>query len=112
MIIKIEYYLDGKLVKTVQAAPFSYHLDSTKLLNGRHELIMKTYYDNGIIGSDTQAIDVSNPFGWQQVRLQAGEYPERFVTPGVLLLVLAGWWIFRSRLPRSKIGSGNDSPVS
>ncbi|HSH18247.1 MAG TPA: Ig-like domain-containing protein [Candidatus Saccharimonadales bacterium] len=73
-ISKVEYYLDGRLVKTVTVSPYRYRVDTTKLLNGNHRLTTKTYYTNGQTESVNQILNVKNPFGITQVRLLAVKY--------------------------------------
>ncbi len=96
-INRIEYYLDGKLVATVKTAPYTYHLDTTKLLNGKYKLTMKTYYLNGQTKSVSQTIIVNNPFGWSQVKLRM----QKFAWLIILLIILLGAaiaaWIIHKR---------------
>lgn len=106
-ISKVEYYLDGKLVKTVAVAPFKYRLDTTKLLNGKYRLTTKTYYTNGQTETVGQTIVVKNPFGWTQFRLLVQKYILVILLLIFILIGVVVVWIIR----RNVTGGGN-SPYS
>lgn len=59
---KVLYYIDGKLVATETEAPYSYHVDTTALQNGKHTLVTKTYYSNGTSKSSTQDLVVTDGY--------------------------------------------------
>jgi hypothetical protein len=102
-INRIEYYLNGKLVATVKTPPYTYHLDTTKMLNGSYKLTTKTYYANGQTKSTSQTVIVKNPFGWTQFKLRT----QKFAWLIILLIILIGAaiaaWIIHKR------GNGPDN---
>ena len=59
-VTKVEYYIDGKLVDTASAAPFTYKVDTGKLASGAHKLVSKVYYKDGTTKSTTQTLNVKN----------------------------------------------------
>ena len=103
-ISKVEYYLDGKLVKTVAVSPYKYRLDTTKLLNGKYKLTTKTYYTNGQTDTVNQTVLVSNPFGWTQFRLSIQKYILVILLLILLIIGAVVVWIIR----RNVTGGGND----
>ncbi|MFA6099149.1 MAG: PBP1A family penicillin-binding protein [Patescibacteria group bacterium] len=48
---KVEYYLDGNLIKTLTKVPFTVHYTATGLQNGFHDLEVKVYDEVGNHGS-------------------------------------------------------------
>ncbi|HEX8227264.1 MAG TPA: Ig-like domain-containing protein [Candidatus Saccharimonadales bacterium] len=102
-ISKIEYYLSGKLVKTVTTAPYKYRLDTTKLLNGKYTLTTKTYYQNGQTKSVSQTIVVKNKFGWTQFTLMMKKFAWLIILLLLLLAAAIAAWIIHRRN-----GSGGD----
>ncbi len=84
-INKIEYYLNDKLMATVKTAPYTYHLDTKKLLNDKYKLTTRTYYSNGQSKSVSQTVVVNNPFGFNQVMLRLKKLAWL-----IILLILAG----------------------
>jgi Bacterial Ig domain len=94
-ITKVEYYLNGKLVTTVNNPPYTYTIDSRDLRNGTYQLTTKTYYANGGVDTKNTSLIVKNPLSLNQVRLQARHY-----TWAVIILILAigyavWYWIQR-----------------
>ena len=84
-IVKVIYLLNGKIIDTETVAPFSYKLDTTKLLNGKYTMTTDTYYASGTMTTSTQAVTVANPASLKQLQLAAKKYgPET----GVILLIL------------------------
>jgi len=60
-VTKVEFYIDGTLVATDTATPYSTTYDSTKLSNASHNLVAKAYDAAGNVGtSSTIAFSVSN----------------------------------------------------
>lgn len=87
-INRIEYYLSGKLVATVKTAPYTYHLDTASLLNGKYVLTTKTFYANGQSKSVSQTVLVKNKFGLTQFGLWFKKYGIVLVL--LLLVAVAG----------------------
>jgi len=107
-ISKIEYYLNGKLQTTVKKSPYTYKLDTTKLLNGTYTMTTKTFYANGQFKSVSQTVIVKNKFGITQLKLRL----QKLAWLIVLLIVLAGaalaaWLIHRNN--DSDDGPSDDS---
>lgn len=96
-ISKVEYYLDGKLVKTVTVPPYKYRVDTTNLLNGNHKLTTKTYYTNGQTETANQILAVNNPFGLTQLRLLSVKYFWAVLLIILLLIGLVTALLMRSR---------------
>jgi hypothetical protein len=71
---QVNYYLNNKLVYTSQTPPFTYHLNTTKLLNGRYSLTSKIIYLTGQTKTSSQILAVSNPMSWSQLELQVRHY--------------------------------------
>lgn len=124
-INKIEYYLDNKLKATVKTPPYTYRLDTTKLLNGKYTLTKKTYYSNGQTKSDSQTIIVKNKFGMTQLRLRLQKMAWLII---LLFLIaaagIAAWVVHKRRGDGSDdyyddgtyeldsvYGNGDDAPV-
>jgi len=63
-VSKVEFYVDGSLVATDTASPYSTTVDSTTLSNGSHSLVAKAYDAAGNVGtSSTVSFSVSNSSG-------------------------------------------------
>jgi hypothetical protein len=73
-VTKVEYYVNGKLVATVDKTPYSYSVDTTKYRNGKYTLTTKTYYKSGKIDSSNAALVVKNPYSSRQFFLQLRHY--------------------------------------
>lgn len=58
--VKAEYYLDGKLVKTITTAPFVTDLDTKSLPDGNHKLTIRVYDQSGSFKETSQTLLVSN----------------------------------------------------
>lgn len=97
---KVEYYIDGKLIKTVTDAPYSYSVDVKKMKNGTYKLTTKTYYEDGKVDSVDSSIVVKNPLTFGQMLAQ---YAWLII---LLLVLLAGavWFMFF----RNRGGGGGD----
>jgi hypothetical protein len=106
-ISKVEYYLNSKLVKTMTVAPYTYHLDTTQLLNGSYQLKTKTYYLNGDTSSTTQTLVVKNTFDWTQFRLLVQKYLLLIIL--LILLIVAGIIVLIMRRAMGGGDSGDDS---
>lgn len=52
-VTKVEFYMDGQLLASDTAAPYSYSLDTTKYTTGTHSLQTKAYDAAGNTGSST-----------------------------------------------------------
>ena len=105
-ISKVEYYLDGKLVKTATVPPYKYRVNTAGLLNGNHKLMTKTYYTNGQTETVTQILAVKNPFGLTQLRLLSLKYFWVVLLIIVLLIGLVVALLMRGRRGGS---GGNDT---
>lgn len=110
-ISKVEYYLNGKLVKTVTVPPYKYRVNTANLLNGNHKLMIKTYYTNGQTETVNQILAVKNPFGATQVRLLAMKYLWIILAVIVLLIVLVVVLLARSRRGGGSANGGGYSGV-
>jgi hypothetical protein len=63
-VTKVEFYVDGALVGTDTAAPYTLAYDSTKLANGSHSLVAKAYDAAANVGSSASvAFSVNNATG-------------------------------------------------
>jgi hypothetical protein len=83
-VVKVLYYLNGKLVDTVTAAPFTYNFQTDNQLNGNYTLMTKTYYADGTTKTTTTNLDVNNKESLKQIKLAAKHY----AGPSSILLVL------------------------
>ncbi len=59
-ILKVFFLVDGNLVGTDAASPYSYDWDSTKYVNGDHELKAVALDDQHMTGADTVTVTVDN----------------------------------------------------
>jgi len=60
-VTKVEFYVDGTLIATDTASPYSTTLDSTTLANGSHSLVAKAYDAAGNVGTSSAVnFSVSN----------------------------------------------------
>lgn len=107
-ISKVEYYLDGKLVKTVTVAPYMYRLQTTELLNGKYKLTTKTYYTNGQTQTTTQTLLVNNPFSWTQFRLLVQKYILLIIFLIFIVIAAVVAVILRRNMGQGTGGSGYD----
>jgi beta-glucanase (GH16 family) len=57
-VLKVEYYVDGKLTQTLTAAPYKF--DTKLVSNGSHKLIEKIYYKDGTTKESSATIHVQN----------------------------------------------------
>jgi beta-glucanase (GH16 family) len=57
-VLKVEYYIDGKLKAIVRKPPFQF--DTSKLTNGTYKLTEKIYYKDGTTKQKSVAIQVAN----------------------------------------------------
>jgi hypothetical protein len=106
---KVEYYLNGKLIKTVKEAPFTYTVDTRNMKNGTYQLTTKTYYEDGTFDSKTTSLVVKNPMSFKQIMLQLGA----LVWIIILILIAAAvgvWYVFFRN--RSGGGDGYDDSDS
>lgn len=61
-VTKVELYVDGVLVATDSVGPFSFFWDTTKLVDGSHNLLAVAYDQAGNVGqSATVTVTTSNP---------------------------------------------------
>lgn len=110
-ISKVEYYLDGKLVKTVTVPPYKYRVDTNNLLNGNHKLTTKTYYTNGQTETVNQILAVKNPFGLTQLRLLSVKYFWVVLFIILLLIALVTVLLLKGRRGGNSGGDGGYSGV-
>jgi chitodextrinase len=59
-IVKVEYYVDGKLVYTATTAPFAAKINTRSFKNGTHALVTKTYDKKGGVQTGTQSLTIKN----------------------------------------------------
>ncbi|HEX9082000.1 MAG TPA: Ig-like domain-containing protein, partial [Holophagaceae bacterium] len=60
-VTRVEFYVDGSLVGTDAAAPYTYAYNSTQLANGSHSLVGKAYDAAGNVGtSGSVAFSINN----------------------------------------------------
>jgi hypothetical protein len=63
-IVKVEFYIDGSLVSTDTASPFSWSWDTTAYSDSSHTILVKGYDSgNGFIDDDTINVTVDNTGG-------------------------------------------------
>jgi hypothetical protein len=105
-ISKVEYYLNGKLVKAVTVPPYKYRVDTGNLLNGTYQLKTKTYYTNGQTETFNQFLTVKNPINFTQIRLMAVKYVWAILLAILFIIGLIAVLLMRGR------GGGNRSSGS
>jgi hypothetical protein len=84
-VVKVEYYLNKKLLAVQTTAPFSYKLNTRNILNGEYTFTTKTYYASGKMTSSSQDMFIDNPESLTQVKLAARQYAG---DGGLVLLLL------------------------
>ncbi len=76
-IVAVEYLLDGQLIASVPAAPYSFEWDSTTVPPGAHQLTVRAADSGGNRGEWSIPVTISLPFKVQIVaptdRVQVGE---------------------------------------
>lgn len=116
----IQYYLNNKLVYTATIPPYSYHLDTTNLLNGTYAFKTVSYYVSGRTSVSTQKLIVRNPFSLTQLRLLLKHYSPEIIPPLVIIIIglLAwlshdGWrhWSNRRRFGSSSTPTLNNGQI-
>ncbi len=108
-VIEVQYYLNKKLLATVTTAPFTYKLDSTKILNGTYTLTTKTTYASGNVTTTSQKLIVKNPASLRQLLLAAEHYIVAEVI--TLIVLIVGFKLLRKWL-RSRQGQvSGDGPM-
>lgn len=111
-VAKVEYLVNGKLVATIKAPPYSYSVDTTKYRNGSYTLTTKTFYRDGSTDSSKASLVVKNPYGLSQVLLQLRHYLWMMV---VIILLVTGsiWFIKRKNTQGPKLDAyGNDTSLN
>lgn len=96
-VTKVEYSINGKVVRTVSDPPYSYSVETGNLRNGTYTLTVKTYYDDGTTDSTDSQLLVKNPLNATQLMLQLKHYAWLVI---LLILIIAGaigFLIFRKR---------------
>lgn len=84
-ITKIEYLIDGEIIIITSTPPFDFKLDTTKLSNGTHTVIVKAYNQTGsIINSQEVTISVENKSP-NQTAYRTRYLPQNTPTPTSLL---------------------------
>lgn len=108
-IAKVEYFLNSKLLITIDNAPFTYKLDTTDILNGTYKFTTETFYVNGKTSTVNQQLVVRNPISFNQVRLAAQKYAPPIIIP--IILIVCVFFLLRSGLLRNigKRGGGGTS---
>ncbi|MDB5163533.1 MAG: beta-xylosidase [Candidatus Saccharibacteria bacterium] len=85
-VLKVEYYVDSKLVFTATDGDFSYHLDTKRLSNGKHTVETRIYNVDGTVTSKSQNIVVNN------------KHPHKLQVwwlLGILALLSLAWTLWR-----------------
>jgi subtilisin family serine protease len=59
-VSKVEFYINGSLVGTDVASPFSFYWDTATYANGSYQLESRSYDAAGNVGSTTRTVTVSN----------------------------------------------------
>jgi hypothetical protein len=59
-VIKVEYFLKGKLVDTETKAPYKYNINVNNYKNGTYQLVSKTFYTNGLVKQTSQNLIIKN----------------------------------------------------
>ncbi len=109
-IIKTEYFLNNKLLATVNEPPFSYRLDTTNILDGDYTFKTVTYYRSGKRTVASQNILISNPLSFNQIRLAAQKYG-LYVVVAIVVLIAIIFLLFHHRfISRLFGGKGNNPP--
>ena len=95
-ILEVQYYLNNKLLATVTTSPFSYTLNTKKILNGTYTFETKTTYDSGKVTTATQQLVIKNPASFEQLMLAA----EHYIVPEVIILIILiiGFVVIRKHL--------------
>jgi hypothetical protein len=120
-IVKVQYYLSNKLLATVTTSPFSYRVNTKKILNGTYTLKTNTIYKSGNTSVTSQTIIIKNPASFTQLMLAA----EHYIVPEIvtLFILIVGIALIRKRM-RSRqqldgssggstdIGGGSYMPLS
>ena len=68
-IISVDFYLDGNLVQTMNAAPFTLQIPANELSAGQHRLVVTALSANGLTSSKKADLRIVDPsqltwFGW------------------------------------------------
>lgn len=107
---KVQYYINKKLVITVNEPPYSYSVDTSNLRNGRYTLTTKTTYTDGTSDSVDSVLNVSNPLSAKQLGLQLRHYAWLIL----LLMIATGAFVYyRFFRLRDTFGDGyNDLDVN
>jgi hypothetical protein len=92
-VSEVQYYLNNKLVYTALSPPYSYNLNTKKLLNGTYSLITKTVYSSGESSTSGQILHVDNPLSATQIWLLFKKY---IILPIIIIvLILVAYLIYR-----------------
>ncbi|WP_027463900.1 Ig-like domain-containing protein [Deinococcus ficus] len=83
-VSKIEFYLDGELVSTDTAAPYSADLSFTAASNGEHTVVVKAYDAAGNVSTSSQTFTVNIDATKPSVSLQGA--PVTLTEPGDVTL--------------------------
>ena len=103
-IVRVQYYLNNKLVATKVSSPFSYTLDTPNLLNGNYTLKTKTFYASGAVRSSKQHVLIANPPSFKQFRLVMQHYANPALLVVVIAVVIWAIFILRHQLYRFVLG--------
>lgn len=105
-VSQVDYFLDGKLLATETKSPFTYHLDTSKLLNGRYVLKTVTHYENGQTKTVSQTVVVNNKFGLTQFKLRLKKLLWLVILIVLLLIAAVAAWLTHRRRGGGGTGSG------
>lgn len=87
-ILKVQYYLNNKLKATITTAPFTYHLNTKKILNGTYTLETKTIYTSGKSVTTSQKIVIKNPASLTQLLLTVEHYAVQEIIGLIVLIII------------------------
>jgi hypothetical protein len=87
-VVKVEYYLNNTLLKTVTKSPFIYKLDKTHVLNGIYTYKVVIFYSNGTSKTASTRLKISNSFSFTQVGLIVKAYDAQLILTLVFVSLL------------------------
>lgn len=65
----VEYFIDNRMLATVQTPPYTQSLDTTTLTNGLHELMVKITATSGQIVTNNEQLAINNSVSHTQTNL-------------------------------------------
>ncbi len=95
-ISKVEYYLDKKLIATKKSEPFTYNFDTKKLRNGQYTMVIKTYFTNGTVDTNSELLVVKNKVTLSYVMRQYAPSAAALIA----ILVVCAFLLWKLVIPR------------